>query len=212
MMQWDVESEQLIGKSMFIKVVLMSVSTHSALVSKADCYVELKLPTASPFISRTQVVDNSDNPEWNETFRYRIHSAVKVRSAFCGGGWATCICVLAYFWYFIQNHGVFITLKYCAAWKVPVFFSGTKSCAMYVQFVSPILCELQVGFPKKVLLMQPRKGKLWHYLVEFKEIPWQSNFLFKDCFYFDRVAICFLVAPLILTAKGLSEDNGEMNF
>ncbi|NXL29381.1 PA24F phospholipase, partial [Glaucidium brasilianum] len=46
-------------------------------VSKADCYVELKLPTASPIVSRTQVVDNSDNPEWNETFQYRIHSAVK---------------------------------------------------------------------------------------------------------------------------------------
>uniref|UniRef100_A0A8B9MKT2 C2 domain-containing protein n=1 Tax=Accipiter nisus TaxID=211598 RepID=A0A8B9MKT2_9AVES len=60
-----------------IKVVLMFVSTLSALVSKADCYVELKLPTASPIVSRTQVVDNSDNPEWNETFQYRIHSAVK---------------------------------------------------------------------------------------------------------------------------------------
>uniref|UniRef100_A0A8C3QSJ6 C2 domain-containing protein n=1 Tax=Cyanoderma ruficeps TaxID=181631 RepID=A0A8C3QSJ6_9PASS len=48
-----------------------------AAVSKADCYVELKLPTASPSVSRTQVVDNSENPEWNETFQYRIHSAVK---------------------------------------------------------------------------------------------------------------------------------------
>uniref|UniRef100_A0A8C3U570 C2 domain-containing protein n=1 Tax=Catharus ustulatus TaxID=91951 RepID=A0A8C3U570_CATUS len=46
-------------------------------VSKADCYVALKLPTASPSVSRTQVVDNSENPEWNETFQYRIHGAVK---------------------------------------------------------------------------------------------------------------------------------------
>uniref|UniRef100_A0A672TQG3 Phospholipase A2 n=1 Tax=Strigops habroptila TaxID=2489341 RepID=A0A672TQG3_STRHB len=60
-----------------IEVVLMSVPTLSALVSKADCYVELKLPTASPTVFRTQVVDNSDNPEWNETFQYRIHTAVK---------------------------------------------------------------------------------------------------------------------------------------
>uniref|UniRef100_A0A8B9F0Y1 Phospholipase A2 n=1 Tax=Amazona collaria TaxID=241587 RepID=A0A8B9F0Y1_9PSIT len=60
-----------------IVVVLMSISTLSALVSKADCYVELKLPTASPTVFRTQVVDNSDNPEWNETFQYRIHTAVK---------------------------------------------------------------------------------------------------------------------------------------
>ncbi|XP_042315910.1 cytosolic phospholipase A2 zeta-like [Sceloporus undulatus] len=47
------------------------------LLSKADCYVALKLPTASPLIKRTQVVYNSSDPEWNETFEYRIHSAVK---------------------------------------------------------------------------------------------------------------------------------------
>lgn len=68
----------------------------SAAVSKADCYVELKLPTASPSVSRTQVVDNSENPEWNETFQYRIHSAVKVRTL-CGAGWITFIFVLACF-------------------------------------------------------------------------------------------------------------------
>uniref|UniRef100_A0A452GNP3 C2 domain-containing protein n=1 Tax=Gopherus agassizii TaxID=38772 RepID=A0A452GNP3_9SAUR len=48
-------------------------------VSKADCYVALDLPTASPVTSRTQVVYNSSDPEWNETFEYKIHSAVKVR-------------------------------------------------------------------------------------------------------------------------------------
>ncbi|ETE66890.1 Cytosolic phospholipase A2 zeta, partial [Ophiophagus hannah] len=48
------------------------------LVSKSDCYVALKLPTASPLIKRTPVVYNSSDPEWNETFQYRIHSAVKV--------------------------------------------------------------------------------------------------------------------------------------
>ncbi|XP_044292778.1 cytosolic phospholipase A2 zeta [Varanus komodoensis] len=47
------------------------------LLSKADCYVELSLPTASPIIYRTQVIDNSSDPEWNETFHYRIHNAVK---------------------------------------------------------------------------------------------------------------------------------------
>ncbi|XP_025071825.1 cytosolic phospholipase A2 zeta-like [Alligator sinensis] len=47
------------------------------LLSKANCYVALKLPAASPFTSRTQVVYNSSHPEWNETFEYRIHSAVK---------------------------------------------------------------------------------------------------------------------------------------
>lgn len=48
------------------------------IVSKSDCYVALKLPTASPLIKRTPVVYNSSDPEWNETFQYRIHSAVKV--------------------------------------------------------------------------------------------------------------------------------------
>ncbi|XP_066474417.1 cytosolic phospholipase A2 zeta [Tiliqua scincoides] len=47
------------------------------LLSKADCYVELSLPTASPITYRTRVIDNSSDPEWNETFRYRIHNAVK---------------------------------------------------------------------------------------------------------------------------------------
>lgn len=80
-----------------IEVVLMSISTLPSLVSKADCYVEVKLPTASPTVFRTQVVDNSDNPEWNETFQYRIHTAVKVRSALCGAGSYICTCALPYF-------------------------------------------------------------------------------------------------------------------
>ncbi|NXY85277.1 PA24F phospholipase, partial [Alcedo cyanopectus] len=60
-----------------VKVLQARNIKGTDLLSKADCYVELKLPTASPIVSQTQVVDNSDNPEWNETFQYRIHSAVK---------------------------------------------------------------------------------------------------------------------------------------
>uniref|UniRef100_A0A8C2YD40 Phospholipase A2 n=1 Tax=Coturnix japonica TaxID=93934 RepID=A0A8C2YD40_COTJA len=60
-----------------VKVLRARNIKGTDLLSKADCYVELKLPTASPHVYRTQVVDNSDNPEWNETFQYRIHSAVK---------------------------------------------------------------------------------------------------------------------------------------
>ncbi|XP_068107785.1 LOW QUALITY PROTEIN: cytosolic phospholipase A2 zeta-like [Hyperolius riggenbachi] len=47
------------------------------LLSEADCYVQLELPTASPLPSRTKVVYNSSDPEWNETFQYRIHGAIK---------------------------------------------------------------------------------------------------------------------------------------
>ncbi|EMP39592.1 Cytosolic phospholipase A2 zeta [Chelonia mydas] len=58
--------------------VLRARNIHGTdLLSKADCYVALNLPTASPVTSRTQVVYNSSDPEWNETFEYRIHSAVK---------------------------------------------------------------------------------------------------------------------------------------
>ncbi|XP_069805361.1 cytosolic phospholipase A2 zeta isoform X2 [Dendropsophus ebraccatus] len=46
-------------------------------LSEADCYVQLRLPTASPLPDRTKVVYNSRDPEWNETFHYRINSAVK---------------------------------------------------------------------------------------------------------------------------------------
>ncbi|KAM5235433.1 cytosolic phospholipase A2 zeta [Ctenodactylus gundi] len=45
--------------------------------SKADCYVQLWLPTASPSPSQTRTVSNCSDPEWNEAFHYRIHSAVK---------------------------------------------------------------------------------------------------------------------------------------
>uniref|UniRef100_A0A493U0N5 C2 domain-containing protein n=1 Tax=Anas platyrhynchos platyrhynchos TaxID=8840 RepID=A0A493U0N5_ANAPP len=58
-----------------VKVLRARNIKGTDLLSKADCYVEMKLPTASPMVYRTQVVDNCDNPEWNETFQYRIHSA-----------------------------------------------------------------------------------------------------------------------------------------
>ncbi|XP_060227516.1 cytosolic phospholipase A2 zeta isoform X2 [Meriones unguiculatus] len=46
-------------------------------VSKADCYVQLWLPTASFSPAQTRTVANCSDPEWNETFHYRIHGAVK---------------------------------------------------------------------------------------------------------------------------------------
>ncbi|XP_015205972.2 cytosolic phospholipase A2 zeta-like isoform X2 [Lepisosteus oculatus] len=45
--------------------------------SQSDCYVTLRLPTASAKTYRTKTVANSSNPVWNETFHYRIHSHVK---------------------------------------------------------------------------------------------------------------------------------------
>ncbi|XP_016379190.1 cytosolic phospholipase A2 zeta-like [Sinocyclocheilus rhinocerous] len=47
------------------------------LLSKCDCYVVLKLPTACACCHRTKTVKNSDAPKWNETFRFRVYSGVK---------------------------------------------------------------------------------------------------------------------------------------
>ncbi|KAG8560561.1 hypothetical protein GDO81_015035 [Engystomops pustulosus] len=58
--------------------VLRARNIHGVdMLSEADCYVQLRLPTASPLPNRTKVIYNSTDPEWNETFHYRIHSAVK---------------------------------------------------------------------------------------------------------------------------------------
>nr|DBA14111.1 TPA: hypothetical protein GDO54_005124 [Pyxicephalus adspersus] len=58
--------------------VLRARHIHGAdMLSDADCYVQLQLPTASPVPSRTKVVYNSSDPEWHETFHYRIHGAIK---------------------------------------------------------------------------------------------------------------------------------------
>ncbi|XP_055989946.1 cytosolic phospholipase A2 zeta [Sorex fumeus] len=47
------------------------------LLSKADCFVQLRLPTASPDTMQTRTVYNCSNPEWNETFHFRLQSVVK---------------------------------------------------------------------------------------------------------------------------------------
>ncbi|XP_036094157.1 cytosolic phospholipase A2 beta isoform X2 [Rousettus aegyptiacus] len=48
------------------------------LVTPSDCYVTLWLPTASSDRLRTRTVRNSRNPIWNQSFRFQIHSQVKV--------------------------------------------------------------------------------------------------------------------------------------
>ncbi|XP_007620276.1 cytosolic phospholipase A2 zeta isoform X3 [Cricetulus griseus] len=60
-----------------VKVLRARNIQQTDLLSKADCYVQLWLPTASPSPSQTKTVTNCSDPEWNETFHYRIHGAVK---------------------------------------------------------------------------------------------------------------------------------------
>lgn len=47
-------------------------------VTPSDCYVSLWLPTASSHRLQTRTVKNSRNPIWNQSFRFRIHSQLKV--------------------------------------------------------------------------------------------------------------------------------------
>ncbi|XP_067310716.1 cytosolic phospholipase A2 delta [Pseudorasbora parva] len=47
------------------------------ILSKCDCYVVLKLPTACACCHRTKTVNNTDAPKWNEMFRFRVYSGVK---------------------------------------------------------------------------------------------------------------------------------------
>ncbi|NXU79039.1 PA24E phospholipase, partial [Oreotrochilus melanogaster] len=46
-------------------------------VSQSDCYVSLSLPTASVQQFRTQTIQNTKNPTWNETFHFTVQSQVK---------------------------------------------------------------------------------------------------------------------------------------
>ncbi|XP_013013951.2 cytosolic phospholipase A2 zeta [Cavia porcellus] len=60
-----------------VKVLRARNIQGTDLMSKADCYVQLSLPTASPSPTQTRTVANCSDPEWNETFCYQIHGAVK---------------------------------------------------------------------------------------------------------------------------------------
>ncbi|XP_033046764.1 cytosolic phospholipase A2 zeta-like [Trachypithecus francoisi] len=60
-----------------VKVLRATNIRGTDLLSKADCYVQLWLPTASPSPAQTRTVANCSDPEWNETFHYQIHGAVK---------------------------------------------------------------------------------------------------------------------------------------
>uniref|UniRef100_A0A8C6W6Z7 Phospholipase A2 n=1 Tax=Nannospalax galili TaxID=1026970 RepID=A0A8C6W6Z7_NANGA len=60
-----------------VKVLRARNIQHTDLLTKADCYVRLWLPTASASPAHTKTVANCSDPEWNETFHYQIHGAVK---------------------------------------------------------------------------------------------------------------------------------------
>ncbi|XP_029330473.1 cytosolic phospholipase A2 beta [Mus caroli] len=60
-----------------VRVLQASDLPCKDLVTSSDCYVTLKLPTASSHTLQTRTVKNSRNPVWNQTFHFRIHRQLK---------------------------------------------------------------------------------------------------------------------------------------
>ncbi|XP_044291652.1 cytosolic phospholipase A2 epsilon-like [Varanus komodoensis] len=62
-----------------LSVCIMQIRNHrqANVLSRKDCYVTLRLPTASFHDARTKTISNCRNPVWNETFFFRIQSMTK---------------------------------------------------------------------------------------------------------------------------------------
>ncbi|XP_043836498.1 cytosolic phospholipase A2 delta [Dromiciops gliroides] len=60
-----------------VKILEARNLPQTDLLSEADPYVVLQLPTASSATFKTKVVSNSNHPIWNETFSFRIQKQVK---------------------------------------------------------------------------------------------------------------------------------------
>lgn len=57
-------------------------------VTQSDCYVTVRLPTASVKRTKTCTVTDTKDPVWNESFHYRIQTQVKVRDFQWFSKWA----------------------------------------------------------------------------------------------------------------------------
>nr|KAF6501950.1 phospholipase A2 group IVF [Molossus molossus] len=55
-----------------VKVLRARNIQGTDLLSKADCYVKLWLPTASPSCAQTRVIDNCSNPEIHKSCRWSL--------------------------------------------------------------------------------------------------------------------------------------------
>ncbi|NXI40165.1 PA24E phospholipase, partial [Galbula dea] len=60
-----------------VKIISIRNLHKADLLSQTDCYVKLRLPTASSREARTRTVRNCRNPVWNETFHFVIQTEVK---------------------------------------------------------------------------------------------------------------------------------------
>ncbi|NWR58200.1 PA24E phospholipase, partial [Bucorvus abyssinicus] len=60
-----------------VRVIRARNLHQTDVLSQTDCYVSLRLPTASTNKFQTKTVKNCKDPVWNETFYFRIQSQVK---------------------------------------------------------------------------------------------------------------------------------------
>uniref|UniRef100_A0A4X2KC25 Phospholipase A2 n=1 Tax=Vombatus ursinus TaxID=29139 RepID=A0A4X2KC25_VOMUR len=60
-----------------VRIIRMKNVRQADVLSLTDCFVSLWLPTASHEKQRTRTVSDCRNPEWNETFNFRIQCQVK---------------------------------------------------------------------------------------------------------------------------------------
>lgn len=60
-----------------LTVVRARTRTRQDYFSKSDLYVTVSLPTATTITRRTRTISNNQQPEWNETFSFRVPSGTK---------------------------------------------------------------------------------------------------------------------------------------
>lgn len=92
---------------------------HGVAGSESDCYVILSLPTATARTYRTKTVSNSNNPEWNETFTFRVPTHVKVSVLNIAVASDTSI------WPTVQ-------LLFSPPWKEPIYLVFPQWCSKYI--------------------------------------------------------------------------------
>ncbi|XP_072846686.2 cytosolic phospholipase A2 epsilon [Pogona vitticeps] len=60
-----------------VKIIKIKNLRKADLFTQSDCYVTLWLPTASMKRTKTQTVNDTKDPVWNESFHFRIQNQVK---------------------------------------------------------------------------------------------------------------------------------------
>ncbi|KAJ7413476.1 phospholipase A2 group IVE [Willisornis vidua] len=74
----DAKQEEMTPYSLLTVRIIKLKNAHQAdFLSQSDCYVSLRLPTASDEKFHTKTIKNCRNPVWNETFYFRIQRQVK---------------------------------------------------------------------------------------------------------------------------------------